>query len=41
MVTVVRTPSGGAQTVRLQLPANWLDNFPDEELIQAIEAEKH
>ncbi|AKQ44992.1 hypothetical protein TH63_04075 [Rufibacter radiotolerans] len=35
-VTVVCTPSGGAQTVRLQLPSNWLEKTSDEELIQQI-----
>ncbi|WP_324673446.1 hypothetical protein [Hymenobacter sp. GOD-10R] len=35
-VTVVCTPNGGAQTVRLELNSNWLDNLSDEELLQAI-----
>ncbi len=37
MVSVVCTPSGGAQTVRLQLPANWFKAISDEELTQKIE----
>ncbi|GAB3827345.1 hypothetical protein [Hymenobacter jeollabukensis] len=37
-VPVVCTPSGGAQTVRLELPKDWFDNLPDEELAQAIQA---
>jgi hypothetical protein len=36
-VTVVCTPSGGAQTVRLQLPPDWLENTPDAELLKKIE----
>ncbi|MFB9864576.1 hypothetical protein [Rufibacter immobilis] len=35
-VTVVCTPSGQAQTVRLQLPSNWLDSVSDDELLQQI-----
>ncbi|RNI31892.1 hypothetical protein EFA69_05110 [Rufibacter immobilis] len=35
-VTVVCTPSGQAQTVRLQLPSNWLESVSDEELLQQI-----
>jgi hypothetical protein len=35
-VTVICTPSGGAQTVRLQLPANWNDQMENEELAEAI-----
>ncbi|MBC3541018.1 hypothetical protein ACFSC6_17170 [Rufibacter sediminis] len=35
-VTVICTPSGQAQTVRLELPANWLDQTSDEELLQQI-----
>jgi hypothetical protein len=38
-VTVVCTPSGGAQTVRLELNPDWLEAMPDEELLRAI-AEK-
>jgi hypothetical protein len=35
-VPVVCTPSGGAQTVRLQLPSNWLEDYSDEQLLQDI-----
>lgn len=37
-VTVVCTPSGGAQTVRLELPPDWLENTADEELLDKISA---
>ncbi|WP_242928789.1 hypothetical protein [Pontibacter vulgaris] len=37
-VTVVCTPSGGAQTVRLELDSNWQQKASDEELVQAITA---
>ncbi|GGG44262.1 hypothetical protein [Hymenobacter glacieicola] len=37
-VTVVCTPSGGAQTVRLELTSNWQESLSDEELEQAIAA---
>lgn len=37
-VPVVCTPSGGAQTVRLELAKDWFDNLSDEELAQAIQA---
>lgn len=37
-VTVVCTPSGGAQTVRLNLAPDWQENLSDEELTQAIAA---
>lgn len=37
-VTVVCTPSGGAQTVRLELAADWQQALSDEELASAIEA---
>jgi hypothetical protein len=35
-VPVVCTPSGGAQTVRLELPRGWEDALSDEDLISAI-----
>jgi hypothetical protein len=35
-VPVVCTPSGGAQSVRLDLPANWTDGMSDEQLAEAI-----
>lgn len=37
-IPVVCTPSGGEQSVRLELPADWLDRLSDEELATAIEA---
>jgi hypothetical protein len=37
-VPVVCTPSGGAQTVRLELAKDWLENLSDEELANAITA---
>ncbi|TGE20802.1 hypothetical protein E5K00_21710 [Hymenobacter aquaticus] len=37
-VPVVCTPSGGAQTVRLELGKDWLDNLSDDELATAIQA---
>jgi len=36
-VPVVCTPSGGAQTVRLELAKDWSDNLPDEDLAAAIQ----
>jgi hypothetical protein len=36
-VTVVCTPSGGTQTVRVQLHKNWRESMTDEDLAQAIE----
>lgn len=36
MVPVVCTPSGGAQTVRLDLPQDWLTKTSDGELMNAI-----
>ena len=37
-VPVVCTPSGGAQTVRLELTKDWFDNLADEDLAAAITA---
>jgi hypothetical protein len=39
-VPVVCTPSGGAQTVRLDLSKNWLEKMPDDALSMAIEQAK-
>ena len=36
MVPVVCTPSGGAQSVRIELPRTWAEQVSDEELLQAI-----
>lgn len=38
LVHVVCTPSGGAQTVRLQLPREWEGESSDEELLREIKA---
>ena len=35
-VTVVATPRGGAQTVRMQLPADWADALDDAALLAAV-----
>lgn len=35
---VVCTPSGGAQTVRVQLAGGWESAYSDEELLREIEA---
>jgi hypothetical protein len=35
-VSVVCTPSGGAQSVRLELSPDWVEALPDRELLQAI-----
>jgi hypothetical protein len=37
-VPVVCTPAGGAQSVRLELPKDWLEEMKDEELLQEIAA---
>jgi hypothetical protein len=37
-VTVVCTPSGGAQTVRLELNIGWEEQMTDESLTEAIAA---
>lgn len=39
-VTVVCTPSGQAQTVRLELPVAWMEETSDEELRTAILAQR-
>lgn len=36
-VPVVCTPGGGAQSVRLQLPTDWLEQLSDEQILQEIE----
>ncbi len=40
-VPVVCTPSGGAQTVRLELPVNWFDELSDDQLGAAITAQRN
>lgn len=37
-VPVVCTPSGGAETLRLALPAGWEEEMSDEQLVAAIAA---
>jgi len=37
---VVCTPSGGAQTVRLQLAGGWEKSYADEELLREIESQR-
>jgi hypothetical protein len=36
LVEIVCTPSGGAQTVRLQLASDWENKLSDEELLNEI-----
>lgn len=36
-VIVVCTPSGGAQSVRVELPADWTQEVSDTDLLAAIE----
>jgi hypothetical protein len=35
-VPIVCTPDGGAKSVRLQLPLNWMEQLPDEVLLKKI-----
>ena len=35
---VIATPSGGARTVELELPAGWNESLSDDELLREIEA---
>ena len=37
-VPVVCTPSGGAQSVRVELPRDWLESVDDDALLRAIAA---
>lgn len=37
LVEVVCTPSGGAQTVRLELPGDWENKLSDEDVLKEIE----
>lgn len=39
-VVVVCTPSGGAKTARLELPADWEKSLADEELLREIETHR-
>jgi hypothetical protein len=36
---VVCTPSGGAKSVRVELPGDWEKNLSDEDLLKAIQAQ--
>lgn len=40
LVHVIATPSGGAQTVRLQLKTDWEKSLTDEELLEKIKSER-
>lgn len=35
-VYVIATPSGGAQTVRLELPTDWEESLSDEQILDEI-----
>jgi hypothetical protein len=35
-VPVVCTPSGGEQSVRMELPKDWVDTMSDDDLLKAI-----
>lgn len=37
---VVCTPSGGAQSVRLELQGNWENAYSDDQLLQEIEKQR-
>lgn len=37
-VQVVCTPSGGARSVRVELPESWREKLPDQALLEAIRA---
>ena len=39
-LTVVCTPSGGAKTVRLELPADWEQSLDDGRLLREIETHR-
>jgi hypothetical protein len=39
-LTVVCTPSGGAKTVRLELPDDWEKSVDDEQLVREIETNR-
>lgn len=40
LVHVVATPSGGEQTVRLQLKTDWEKSLSDDELLKEIKSEQ-
>jgi hypothetical protein len=35
---VIATPTGGAQSVELELPAGWADDLSDDDLVKEIGA---
>ncbi len=39
-IHVVCTPSGGAKSVRVELPGNWEKGLSDEQLVRAIQAQQ-
>jgi hypothetical protein len=39
MAQAGRHPSGGAKSVRLKPPSRWDEELPDQELIEAVQAE--
>ena len=39
-VPVVCTPTGGSQSVRLELGSDWIDSMSDEDLLAKIEARR-
>ena len=39
-VPVVCTPSGGAQSVRVELAHDWIETLPDDALLSEIEAHR-
>ena len=41
LVHVVATPSGGTQTVRLQLKSDWEKELSDEELLEEIKSQQN
>ena len=38
-VHIVRTPSGGAKSVRIELAEDWETSLPDDDLLQAIRSQ--
>lgn len=34
---VIATPTGGAQTVEMELPEGWMEEMSDDDLVKAIE----
>jgi len=40
-VPVVCTPNGGEQSVRLELPKDWVDTLSDDDLLKAVAQARH